>query len=75
MTKTLLTLLLLCSSYKILASTELPLYFWDARQTQGFANFGDALSEALIERMIGHKITIVESPYNEEKNYWEWVQF
>lgn len=46
---------------------ELPLYFWDARPSQGFANFGDALSEALVERMIGHKVQIVEKPYSSEK--------
>lgn len=50
-------------------SNELPLYFWDARATQGFANFGDALSEALTERIVGHKIRIVEKPFCEEKKF------
>jgi pyruvyltransferase len=46
---------------------ELPLYFWDARPTQGFSNFGDALSEALTQRMVGHKVNVVENPFCSEK--------
>lgn len=46
---------------------ELPLYFWDARATQGFSNFGDALSEALTERIIGHKVRVIVDPFCNEK--------
>lgn len=46
---------------------ELPLYFWDARPTQGFSNFGDALSEALTEKMVGHKVNVVENPFCSDK--------
>lgn len=46
---------------------EPPLYFWDARQTQGFSNFGDALSEALTENMIGHRIRVLENPMSNER--------
>ncbi len=42
----------------------LPLYFWDARPTQGFANFGDALSEVLVDRMLGYKVHVVENPFD-----------
>lgn len=47
--------------------SEPPLYFWDARQTQGFSNFGDALSEVLTERIVGHKIRVIENPICSEK--------
>jgi pyruvyltransferase len=46
---------------------NLPLFYWDARPQWGFANFGDALSEALIERIIGKNITIATSSFNEGK--------
>lgn len=46
---------------------EPSLYFWDARSTQGFSNFGDALSEALTERLVGHKVRVVEKPFCAEK--------
>ena len=47
----------------IYIQADLPLYFWDARPTQGFANFGDALSEAIIKRIIGREVTVVERPF------------
>lgn len=46
---------------------ELPLYYWDARATQGFSNFGDALSVVLTERIIGHEVRVVEIPFCHEK--------
>lgn len=42
----------------------LPLYFWDARPQHGFSNFGDALSEALVERMLGHKVLVAQHPFS-----------
>src|SRR5437870_1278860 len=49
------------------AEGDLPLYYWDARLQQGFSNFGDALSEAIVERMIGHKVEIVADPFSTPK--------
>lgn len=43
------------------------LFYWDARPQLGFVNFGDALSEALIERMLGSKIQITDQPFNGQK--------
>ena len=43
------------------------LFYWDARAQLGFANFGDALSEALIERMLGSKIQIADQPFDGER--------
>lgn len=40
----------------------LPLYYWNGR-----SNFGDALSEAMVERMIGRQVRIVENPFAPEK--------
>lgn len=40
------------------------LFYWDAKPQIGFANFGDALSEALIERMIGHPVEIATQPFD-----------
>lgn len=34
----------------------IPLYYWDARTWQDFTNFGDILSEKIVERMVGHRI-------------------
>lgn len=67
-----LPVFMICSCLTVFASEieqleELPLYFWDARPTQGFSNFGDALSEALTERMVGHKVRVVENPLCDEK--------
>ncbi len=45
----------------------LPLFYWDAIPQLGFANFGDALSEALIERMLGNKLEISKQPFNGQK--------
>jgi len=43
------------------------LFYWDARPQLGFANFGDALSEALVERMLGGQISIAKQPFNGQK--------
>lgn len=71
MKKMIFSLLLICSYQLILHGTEkleeLPLYFWDARPSQGFSNFGDALSESLTERMISRKVRVVENPFCDEK--------
>jgi pyruvyltransferase len=45
----------------------LPLFYWDARLQLGFANFGDALSEALVERIIGNRISVTDQSFNGEK--------
>ena len=42
---------------------SLPLYFWNPSAKQGFTNFGDALSEKIVERMIGGPIEIAEKPF------------
>ncbi|MBS0606080.1 MAG: polysaccharide pyruvyl transferase family protein [Parachlamydiales bacterium] len=44
------------------ASQEIPLFYWDARPKLGFSNFGDALSEAIIERILGHTIPTTNDP-------------
>jgi pyruvyltransferase len=44
-----------------------PLFFWDARPILRFSNFGDALSEALVERIIGHEVTIAKEPFEDRK--------
>ncbi|MBS0652715.1 MAG: polysaccharide pyruvyl transferase family protein [Verrucomicrobia bacterium] len=44
------------------AAKEIPLFYWDARPKLGFSNFGDALSEAIIERVLGHGIPITNDP-------------
>jgi len=65
MLKVLLTFLLFTSFSSLKA--ELPLYFWDARQTHGFSNFGDALSEILVERIIQHPVTVLDKPFTHQK--------
>lgn len=40
--------------------SALPLFLWDARPQNGFSNFGDALSQVLVERMIGQQIEVGE---------------
>ncbi len=71
MIKFALSMFMICSCLSIYACgkkfEDLPLYFWDARSTQGFSNFGDALSEALTERIIGHKVRVIENPLCNEK--------
>ncbi len=67
-----LSIFVICSCLPIFSCEtkpfeEPPLYFWDARQSQGFSNFGDALSEALTERIVGHKIRVVENPKCNER--------
>jgi len=42
---------------------EPSLFYWDARPQHGFSNFGDALSEALVERIIGHKVQVASKPF------------
>lgn len=73
MNKILLCLCMVCSCLPILASenefVEPPLYFWDARSTQGFSNFGDALSEALTERIVGHKVRVAAHPMCPERKF------
>ena len=34
----------------------IPLYYWEARAGQDFTNFGDILSEKIVERIVGHRI-------------------
>lgn len=35
---------------------ETPLFYWDARPRLGFSNFGDAMSESIVERIVGRSI-------------------
>lgn len=44
------------------SAQEIPLFYWDARPKLGFSNFGDALSEAIIERILGHTIPTTNDP-------------
>lgn len=72
MSKLVMSIFMICSCLQVFADEakqleELPLYFWDARMIHGFSNFGDALSEALTERMIGHKVRVIQNPFCEEK--------
>jgi pyruvyltransferase len=46
---------------------EPALFYWDARSQLGFANFGDALSEALVGRMLGKQIQVAGQPFNGQK--------
>ena len=48
-------------------AAELPLYYWDARQTHGFSNFGDAISEQIIERIVGHPLRVTSDPFISEQ--------
>lgn len=34
----------------------IPLYYWEERIWQDFTNFGDSLSEKIVERIVGHRI-------------------
>ncbi len=34
----------------------IPLYYWEARVGRDFSNFGDSLSEKIVERIVGHRI-------------------
>lgn len=52
----------LLGSYSLCAGTVsvyergIPLYYWDARTYRDFINFGDILSEKIVERIVGHRI-------------------
>jgi pyruvyltransferase len=46
---------------------QLPLFFWDARPKYGFENFGDALSQVLVEKILGYKVQIASNPYSGQK--------
>jgi pyruvyltransferase len=46
-----------------------PLFYWDARPQLGFANFGDALSEALIERILGRPVVVTNQPFNGQRKF------
>lgn len=74
MIKFALSIFMICSCLPIIACEneqfeEPPLYFWDARPTQGFSNFGDAFSEALTERIVGHKVRVIENPFCDEQKF------
>ena len=36
---------------------EIPLYYYDARTWRDFTNFGDMLSEKVVEKIVGHRIS------------------
>ena len=44
-----------------------PLFYWDSKPQLGFSNFGDSLSEALVERIIKREVTIAKEPFNSPK--------
>ncbi|MBS0625144.1 MAG: HAD-IA family hydrolase [Verrucomicrobia bacterium] len=46
---------------ELAAKKGLALFYWDARPLLGFSNFGDALSAALIERMIRKEVAIAQA--------------
>ena len=59
---------LLVNFLPLFAQEEEPaLFYWDARPQLGFSNFGDALSEALIERMLGRPIKIAAAAFDGQK--------
>lgn len=58
---------LLACGLASLAFADLPLYYWDARQTQGFSNFGDALSEQIISRILERPLRVTPDPYISEQ--------
>jgi pyruvyltransferase len=49
------------------SAEEPSLFYWDSKPQLGFSNFGDALSEALVERLLGKKIQIAREPFNGER--------
>ena len=48
---------------------QIPLYYWNPMTKQGFANFGDALSEKIVERMAGHHVVIAKAPFLGQKKF------
>lgn len=44
-----------------LSIPEVPLFYWDARPRMGFSNFGDAMSVAIVERILGRPIETITS--------------
>ncbi len=43
-------------AYEFRIQIETPLFYWDARPRLGFSNFGDAMSESIVERIVGRSI-------------------
>lgn len=43
-------------SYIPASKRGIPLYYWDARTSHDFTNFGDLCSEKIVERIVGHPI-------------------
>jgi pyruvyltransferase len=43
--------------------TGIPLYYYDARIDHDFTNFGDILSEKVVEKMVGHPIKTTFNPF------------
>ncbi len=44
------------SAYIPFDERGIPLYYWDARTSEDFKNFGDVLSEKIVERIVGHPV-------------------
>ncbi len=57
------TLLLFVLALSFTGNASPPLYYWNPIVKQGFTNFGDALSEKIVERMAGHPISTTDTPY------------
>ena len=65
MMRTLLFLLALLpplAAYLPYAQRGMPLYYWDARDADCFENFGDVLSEKIVERLAGHRVNTTHNP-------------
>ncbi|MBJ7449088.1 MAG: polysaccharide pyruvyl transferase family protein [Parachlamydiales bacterium] len=48
---------------------SIPLFYWDARPKMGFSNFGDALSESIVERMLNQVIETQTDPILKNKKF------
>lgn len=46
----------------------IPLYYWEPRIAVDYTNFGDVLSEKIVERIVGHRVsTTFNASYTEKK--------
>jgi pyruvyltransferase len=47
----------------------LPLYYWNPKSKQGFTNFGDTLSEKIVERIVRYHIDVTDTPFLGKKKF------
>ena len=55
------------SAAKLRSDMGLPLYYWDARIWSDYSPFGDALSEKVVERIVGRHIATTFNPHFRKK--------